>query len=511
MINKNETFFEKLFIFEMANNHSGDINHGIKIIKEMKKISDKYGFKFAFKLQYRELDSFIHPDYKTRQDIKYIKRFSDTKLSAEDFEILKNEIDNAGFVSICTPFDEKSVDLIEKHNYDVIKIASCSFTDWPLLEKIALTDKPIIASTASASFEEIDQVVSFFDHRNKDLCVMHCVGSYPTKKEDLHLSQIDLLKKRYPNITIGFSTHEDPDNTDSIKIAVAKGAKVFERHVAVETDVIKKNAYSSNPSQIDAWLNAAKDAYSICGEEASRYPISEKEKEDLRGLKRGVFALKKIRKGEKINSENSFFAIPNSVNQVLANDFSKYTEYIAGKDLNVNEAIMYDCVNAKNLREQILNIIKQLKEIIVKSNIVLPNRLDLELSHHYGIEKYSEYGAAILNCINREYCKKLIILLPGQNHPDHHHVKKEETFHVLYGDMNVNLSGKDKSLQAGDMLTVEREMKHRFSSHGGCVFEEVSTTHYKNDSFYEDKKVINNKERKTEMTFWSDWLYKELN
>ena len=50
------------------------------------------------------------------------------------------------------------------------------------------------------------------------------------------------------------------------------------------------------------------------------------------------------------------------------------------------------------------------------------------MSHHYGIEKYEEWGAAILNCINREYCKKLIVLLPGQNHPFHHPVKKEETF-----------------------------------------------------------------------------------
>ena len=70
-----------------------------------------------------------------------------------------------GFLSICTPFDETSVDLIMEHNYDIIKIASCSFNDWPLLEKIAQQNKPVIASDAGSSLEEIDQVLSFLTHR----------------------------------------------------------------------------------------------------------------------------------------------------------------------------------------------------------------------------------------------------------------------------------------------------------------------------------------------------------
>ena len=41
------------------------------------------------------------------------------------------------------------------------------------------------------------------------------------------------------------------------------------------------------------------------------------------------------------------------------------------------------------------------------------------------------------------------------------------------------------------------------------MFEEVSTTHYKDDSFYEDEKIMENRERKTELTFWTDWLTSE--
>lgn len=502
--------FNKLFIFEMANNHMGDLKHGISIIREISKICKKFDFKFGFKLQYRNLDTFIHPDFKTRTDIKYVKRFQETRLSEKELKILKDEICNSGFISICTPFDESSVDLIEKHKFDIIKIGSCSFTDWPLLERIAQTDLPIIASTAGAAIEEIDQVVIFFEHRSKRLCIMHCVGEYPTKKENLQLNQIDLLKNRYPGIAVGFSTHEEPDNLDSIKIAIAKGAETFERHVAVEASGYSINTYSSSLNQVNKWLEAARDAYQMGGIEGDRYLITEKERNDLRGLKRGVFAKVNLKQGDKINKDNVFYAIPCKDGQLLANDIAKYIEYILSKDVRANESVDLKDLKIRNLREKVLKIIKDLKEIILKSHIALPNKIDLELSHHYGIERYDEWGAAILNCINREYCKKLIILLPGQKHPFHRHVKKEETFQVLYGKMNVTIGKEIKSLEAGDILTVEREVNHDFSSQEGVIFEEVSTTHYKDDSFYEDQKIVNNKDRKTELTFKSDWLYKGI-
>lgn len=503
-------FFKNLFIFEMANNHSGDLSRGIEIIRQISEAVKKFDFQFAFKFQYRNMETFIHPDFKGRDDIKYVKRFSETALKEEDFLRLKKEAENRGFITVCTPFDEESVDNVVKHKYDILKIASCSFTDWPLLEKIAETNLPIIASTAGATLEEIDRVVSFFEHRRKNLCVMHCVGEYPTKRENLQLNQIDLLKSRYPEAAVGFSTHEEPDNFDSIKIALAKGAKVFERHVAVENKKFPANAYSSTPAQIAGWLEAAASAIEMMGAEGDRHPISQKEKNDLRGLKRGVFAKEKLQKGEKLSRGKIFFAIPCAEKQLVANDISKYMEYTMEKDIEPNKPISFDDVNAVNLREKVLKIIKELKEIIIKSHIALPNKVDLELSHHYGIDRYEEWGAAILNCINREYCKKLIILLPGQKHPYHYHVKKEETFHVLYGSMEVDASGNRQTLEAGDMMTVERNVNHNFSSKNGCIFEEVSTTHYKNDSFYQDEEVMKNKDRKTAMTFWSDWLYKSI-
>ena len=102
-----------LFVFEMANNHMGDVEHGIRIVREFRKIAHGRDFHFSFKLQHRDI-SYIHPDHRNRKDHKYIKRFTETKLSREDFARLKDEITAAGFISMCTPWDEPSVDLMEE-------------------------------------------------------------------------------------------------------------------------------------------------------------------------------------------------------------------------------------------------------------------------------------------------------------------------------------------------------------------------------------------------------------
>jgi N-acetylneuraminate synthase len=168
----------RLVILELANNHMGDVAHGVATIRAFGAVCAEFRehFDFAFKLQYRDLDTFIHASVRGRSDIKYVKRFEETRLSLAQFDTLVAEMRAQGFQAICTPFDEVSVGRIEDQGLDAIKIASCSFTDWPLLERIAQANLPVIASTAGTTLEEIDSVVSFLLHRGKQLTVMHCVA-----------------------------------------------------------------------------------------------------------------------------------------------------------------------------------------------------------------------------------------------------------------------------------------------------------------------------------------------
>lgn len=494
-----------LFVFDLANNHMGDVEHGLKIIREVHEVCEDFsasGWNFAFKFQYRNLDTFIHPDYKDRMDLKYIKRFSETRLNEGEFLILKNEVEKLGFISICTPFDEESVEAVVKHGYDIVKIASASFTDWPLLEKITQTDKPIIASTGGVKLEDIDKVVSFLQHRNKKFAIMHCVGQYPTPAGQLQLNQISLLKERYPEVVVGFSTHEAPDNYEAVKIAVAKGAVIFEKHVAVKSDKYSINAYSATPEQVRSWLGAARGAYECCGVAGQRHEFVQQELADIRQFQRGVFAAGDIKAGERVEVKNTFFAFPNQEGQILANGMSKYMILTALKDFKKNEPIMAAEVNQLDVREKVYEAVEKVNKLLRQANIPFSNKWDFELSHHYGLEKFYEVGASIASCINREYCKKLIIVLPGQRHPAHFHKVKEETFNVLYGDVTFNLDGKSLECKAGDIVVVERGVNHSFTAKNGCIFEEVSTTHIPGDSYYEDPEIMKNQNRKTVLTYW---------
>ena len=502
-----KTSFKNLIIFEFANNHMGDVSHGLRMIREFANIAKEFefsNFQFAVKFQFRDIDSFIHPDYKNRMELKYVKRFTETKIRKEDFVLLKGESEKAGFKTICTAFDEPSVELIREMNFDFIKIASCSLTDWPLLNKIVEVDLPMIASTAGSTLKDIDRVVSFFKNRNKNLTIMHCVGRYPTKDCDLQLNQIDLLKKRYPDIRIGFSTHEEPDNFESVKVAIAKGASVFEKHVAVVTDEYSKNAYSSTPEQVRKWLFSADLAYKMCGLSGIRYSPSDKELADLKQFRRGVFAKREIQEGETINRTNTFYAWPSQDDQVLANDMSKYTYYVAHKTFKQNESISNGFTTKIETREKIWDIVQDVKAFLKETGVVFPGEAKLEISHHYGIDNFYTTGITMITVVNREYCKKLIIALPGQNHPEQFHKQKEETFVVLHGTVELYLDDKPQLLEKGDVVTIEPTIRHKFKTDTGCVIEEVSSTHYVSDSYYTDEAISKNKDRKTFITYWID-------
>jgi sialic acid synthase SpsE/quercetin dioxygenase-like cupin family protein len=492
------------FIFEMANNHMGSLMHGLKIIRDIHKACKDYPFKFGFKLQYRQLDTFIHPEFQERYEFKYVKRFSETALKKHEFKALKDEMSELDFLTVCTPFDEASVDLLEEHNFDIIKIASCSCTDWPLLERIIKTDKPAIISSAGISWDDLDRVVSFFDHREKDFALMHCVAEYPTITKQLELNQIDLMRRRYPHVMVGYSTHESPQNVEAVKLAVAKGANIFEKHVGIKTDQFPLNDYSASPAQITAWLDAALQAYDMCGVPDERKSVSDQELDSLLSLRRGVFVRRFFKKGEKIKQADMFFAIPTLPDQVTANDISKYVDFYAEEDIAEKKPLLNSQIRKKDLRGKVYEILRNVKKILRESNVSIPPKVDLEVSHHYGMDQFPHFGITMATIVNREYCKKLIVILPGQTHPEQFHKIKEETFHVLHGDVWVIIDGQEKNIKRGDVVVIERGMKHSFGSRTGAVIEEISSTHSGEDSFYTDLKIIQNTDRKTWLTYWFD-------
>ena len=497
-----QDIFKDLFIFEMANSHQGSVEHGIDIIKAMGKIARKYNIKAAVKLQYRDIDSFIHKDFKDRKDVKHIPRFMDTKLTYDQFCQLVNAVKAEGMLTMSTPFDETGVEWCKDQGLDIIKVASCSALDWPLLTKIAAAHKPIILSTGGKILSDIDKLYNFFSHKGCEFAFMHCIAEYPAPMGSLQLDFIDRMNRRYRDITIGYSGHEDPNDNIVPMLAIAKGAKILERHVGLPTDTIKLNAYSMNPEQADKWVEAALLAKTMCTmKKGTDKYVSQEELDSLHSLERGVYAKHPIKVGDVMTHEDVYFAMPLQDKQMTSGEFKD--GMVASVDYEVDAKVVE--------KPQITGVgivrsaVHDAKGMLYEAGIALGSEFEVEISHHYGMKHFRQYGAIIINIINREYCKKYIVVLPGQFHPFHAHRVKEETFQVLYGDLKVQIEGQDeKTLHPGDMQTVLRGEFHCFSSETGAIFEEVSTQHMKSDSYYKDPEIAlkDPMERKTFLKKW---------
>ena len=417
--------FEDLFIFEMANSHQGSVEHGTDIIKAMSRIARKYNIKAAVKLQFRNLDNFIHPDYVNRKDVKHIPRFMGTRLEYEDFRELVDAIHDEGMIAISTPFDEDGVDWCMDMGLDIIKVASCSSLDWPLLTKISQTRKPIIISTGGKTLSDIDKIYNFLTHRKCEFAILHCIAEYPAPKERLQLSFISRMKRRYPEVTIGYSGHEDPEDNIVPMLAIAKGARILERHVGIPTETITLNAYSMNPEQADRWVKSVLEARLICDmkKDDTKY-VSQEELDSINSLMRGVYLKKGVKQGEMIRREDVFFAMPCGNKQMNSGEFNE--GMTASRDYEVNEPLMEKRVITDI--GQVRSVVHDAKGMLYEAGIALGTSFEVELSHHYGMKHFRQFGAIIISIINREYCKKLLVILPGQKHPVHMHKVKEETF-----------------------------------------------------------------------------------
>jgi sialic acid synthase SpsE len=346
---KGQTIFEELFVLEMANNHWGDVNRGLKIISDFSKIVRFNNVKATIKLQLRDVDSFIHKDSRNRSDIRYIKKTLDTRLSKDEFALLFNAIRKSGCLTSATPFDEQSVDLCVELGVQILKIASSDLNDWFLLEKIAKTRKPVIASTGGSSLKDMDDLVTFFENRNIPLALNHCVSIYPTEDHELEMNQIDFLRARYPHHTIGFSTHEYRDWETSMLIAYAKGARTFERHIDIRMNDVPISPYCSLPEQADTWFKAFHKAKVFCGSSGlSKRVPPEKEIKYLDNLVRGVYAKHDLPEGYVLNhdriDDDVYLAIPLQKGQISCRELMSGEVLLkpCGKD----RAIMIDMIDS---------------------------------------------------------------------------------------------------------------------------------------------------------------------
>lgn len=337
--------FEDLFVLEMANNHWGRLERGLKIVGTFAQVVRFNNVRAAIKMQFRDVESFIHRDFRARTDIRYVKKTVETRMAEEDFAALVQAIRKASCIPMATPFDEASVIRCCALGIQILKVASSDLNDWMLLEKIASTKKPVIVSTGGSSLKDLDDLVTFFQNRNIPLAINHCVSLYPSEDRELELNQIDFLRARYPSHTIGFSSHECRDWSNSMLIAYAKGARTFERHIDIDADGITVSPYCSLPDQIDTWFKTFRKAKEMCGAPGTQKRIPPQQEIDyLTSLVRGVYAKHDLPEGHILADEDVYLAIPLQRGQISCRELMRGEVIL--KPVARDEAVMIDAIDS---------------------------------------------------------------------------------------------------------------------------------------------------------------------
>ena len=217
-------------IAETGINHNGDL----EIAKRLVDAAVESGCN-AVKFQKRTIDIVYsaeelakpreNPFGPTNGDLKRGLEFNYEQYSEIDKYCKEKGID---WLASC--WDEASVDFIAQFDPPCFKVASASLTDDKLLKHHRTYRKPIILSTGMSDMKLIEHAVKVLGE--KDLIILHCTSTYPSKPSELNLRGIKTLKEKFPSIPIGYSGHEVGLSTTVA--AVVLGACLVERHITLD-------------------------------------------------------------------------------------------------------------------------------------------------------------------------------------------------------------------------------------------------------------------------------------
>ena len=157
------------------------------------------------------------------------------KFNREDYQEIADYCKEVGIEFMSTPFDMESADYLD-NMVNIYKISSSDLSNHPFIRHIAKKGKPIYLSVGAAYISEVEEALRIMKEENcPEICLLHCVLSYPTKNSDANLNVIKTLKRIFPDVKIGYSDHTVPDETMTIlSTAYLYGAEVIEKHFTLD-------------------------------------------------------------------------------------------------------------------------------------------------------------------------------------------------------------------------------------------------------------------------------------
>jgi len=288
-------------IAEIGNNHNGSLELAKRLVDlgiaagadcckfQMRQMEDLYG---SAGLRHQ-----ASSDLGAEYTMDLLKRF---QLSNDELFEIFDYTRAKGCIPMCTPWDRRSLSLLEDYGMEAYKVASADLTNHDLLDAIASTNKPMICSTGMSTEAEIRDAVNFLRARAAQFVLLHCNSTYPAPFKDVNLNYLDRLRK-IGGAIIGYSGHE---RGYSVPVAaVARGAKVIEKHFTVDRSLEgNDHKVSLLPEEMSAMIKAIREVEDSLGRADSR-TLTQGEMMNREVLAKSLHVNRALRQGDIIERD----------------------------------------------------------------------------------------------------------------------------------------------------------------------------------------------------------------
>jgi N,N'-diacetyllegionaminate synthase len=283
---------EVLIVAEVGNNHEGSYT----LAEELVGVAAEAGVG-AVKFQTFCTEEFINRKSKDR--FAQLKAF---ELKYNEFEKLSKIATQAGILFLSTPFDIESAEFLN-NIVKAFKISSGDNTFYPLIEKVAGFGKPIILASGLAGLTQIEYSKILAERIwddlgiNQELAILHCVSSYPVRREEANLAAIPRLISAF-QCTVGYSDHTQ--GIEAAVLSVALGARIVEKHFTIRKDYsgFRDHQLSADPQEMAELVQKIEHVSVLIG--TGKKWIQDCERDAIGSVRRSIVAKRDLAKGEVI-------------------------------------------------------------------------------------------------------------------------------------------------------------------------------------------------------------------
>lgn len=312
-------------IAEAGVNHNGSVKLAKKLVDAAKEAgADAVKFQ-TFKTKNLVTKNAKKAEYQIKnsgEESQY-EMIKKLELSDDEFWEIAKYTGVKGIIFLSSPFDTESVDLLDKIDVPVFKVASGEITNFPLLKHIAQKQKPVILSTGMSTIGEVEEALNLIEKYNDDIILMHCLTNYPAKKEDANLNVIKTLEYAFKR-PVGFSDH-----TSGIEMsvaAVALGSCIIEKHFTIDKNLPGPDHKASlEPQELSEMVKAIRNVEKGLGNGIKKPTNDEIKIKKL--VRKSIVAKENIPKGSILTEEMLEIKRPGTGIE------PKYLDELIGKEL----------------------------------------------------------------------------------------------------------------------------------------------------------------------------------